>query len=404
MYRMGRDECAEVEKVINAKQLFRAGSPEAGHLGMVDKFEKEWADKIGREYALCMSSGTAALICGLAGLEIGPGDEVIVPGYTFMASALAVLAVGAIPVIAEINETLTIDPADVEKKISPSTKVVIPVHMLGLPAAMDKITSIAKKYKLKVLEDACQADGMSYKGRRLGSWGDAGAFSFNDYKIISAGEGGALVTDDRMVYERALVYHDGGSSFRPYAKDLSIQPFAGLQFRASEVTGAILRVQLKRLDGIISDLRKVQKRFVEELIGMPGLQIIKGNDPEGYPGIVIAFQFCDEATARSFAEYEGVNGWLPIDSGKHIYSNWEPILEKRVGAHPALNPFNLPQNKHLRTDYNKDMCPATLDICRRTVCINLNPDWTDDEIEQRIEACRKAGEQISQISKCSLSM
>jgi dTDP-4-amino-4,6-dideoxygalactose transaminase len=329
------------------------------------------------------------------GLEIGPGDEVIVPGYTFMASALAVLAVGAIPVIAEINETLTIDPADVEKKISPSTKAVIPVHMLGLPADMDGITSIAKKHNLKVLEDACQADGMSYKGRRLGSWGDAGAFSFNDYKIISAGEGGALVTDDRMIYERALVYHDGGSSFRPYAKDLLIKPFAGLQFRASEIMGAILRVQLRRLDGIISDLQKVQKRFIEGLAGSPGLQVIKSNDPAEYPGIVAVFQFRDEITARSFAGHEGVNGWLPIDSGKHIYSNWEPILEKRVGAHPALNPFNLPQNKHLRTDYAKDMCPATLDICRRTVCINLNPDWTDDEIEQRIEACRKAGEQLS---------
>ena len=247
MYRIGKEEIDAVAKVIESRCLFRVNN----NLKEVESFEKEWAEKIGSEYALCLSGGTGALIAALVGLEIGPGDEVIVPGYTFMATALAVLAVGAIPVIAEIDDTLTIDMEDLEKKISQHTKAIIPVHILGFPCNMDAIISLAKKYNLKVLEDACQADGGSYKGKRLGSMGDAGAFSFNDYKILTSGEGGAVVTNDRVVYERALVYHDGGSAFRPYAKDLSIEVYTGVQYRVSEVTGAILRVQLKRLEGIV---------------------------------------------------------------------------------------------------------------------------------------------------------
>jgi dTDP-4-amino-4,6-dideoxygalactose transaminase len=395
MYRMGQEEIQELSKVIISKQLFRVGDPQAGHLGEVDQFEKEWAEKIGAKYALCLSGGgTAALMCGLVGLGIGPGDEVIVPGYTFMASATAILAVGAIPVIAEVDDSLTIDPKDVEKKIGPNTRAVIPVHMVGLPSDMGEIGRIAKKHGLKVLEDVCQADGGSYKGKRLGSLGDAAAFSFNYYKIISCGEGGALVTNDREVYERALIYHDSGVSFRPKAKELETPLFLGLQFRANEIMGAILRVQLKRLEGILSDLRRIKKTFMEELSGANGIRFAKSNDLQGDCGVVVPFQFETEKDARSFATSEGVGGWLPIDTGRHVYSNWEPILEKMVGPHPALNPFNLPQNKGLRMTYTRDMCPKTLDVLSRNVFVSLHPDWSDEEIEKRIGACRKAAKSL----------
>lgn len=389
MYRIGQEEVEEVSKVLLSGHLFRVGAGVEGHLHEVDQFEREWAQTIGTEYALCMAGGgTAALICGLVGMGIGPGDEVIVPGYTWMASATSVLAVGAIPVIAEVDETLALDPEDVRRKITPNTRAMIPVHMVGRPANMQALLDIAQEHGLMILEDCCQADGGSYRGKRLGSWGNAGAFSFNHFKIISCGEGGALTTNDRTLYERALVFHDGGAAFRPYAKDLGIPIFVGIQLRADEVMGAILRVQLRRLDGILSDLRRIRKRFEQELSDVPGLRIAPNNDPEGDCGVVVAFQFDSESDARAFAQQAG--GWLPIDSGKHVYSNWEPLLAKRVMHHPDMNPFNHPRNQGLRTDYTPDMCPRTLDVLRRTVFLSLHPDWSEDEVTKRIEACRKA--------------
>jgi dTDP-4-amino-4,6-dideoxygalactose transaminase len=396
MYRIGKEELAEIKKVIDGRVLFRVNNQEKE----VERFEKEWADTIGTKYALCVSGGTNALVCALAGMGVGPGDEVIVPGYTFMATALAAVAVGAVPVIAEIDETLTIDPDDVEKKISPRTKVIAPVHICGFPADMERITAIAKKHGIKVLEDSCQADGGSYKGRRLGTWGDAGVFSFNDYKILTSGEGGIMVTDDPEVYERALVFHDGGASFRPYASELSIPIFAAQQYRVSEITGSILRVQLTRLDGILQDLRAVKKRMLDALAGEPGLMPTKSNDAAGDCGTTLAFTFPDRGSAEAFAGSEGVGGWLPINSGKHVYANWDPIMEKNVWHHPAMNPFNFEANKGCNTNYSKDMCPKTLDILARTVFISLTLDWTEAQIAQKIEACRNAARSLRGSACC----
>jgi len=392
MYRMGKAESDEVRKVIKARKMFRVGDPKTGHLQEAIRFEKEWAQTIGVKYALLLSGGgTAGLMAGLAGMGIGPGDEVIVPGYTFMATAAAVLMVGAIPVIAEINATLTLDPRDVEKKIGPHTKAIIPVHICGIPADMKTLTALARKHKIKVLEDCCQADGGSFKGKRLGSWGQAGAYSFNDFKIMSAGEGGALVTNDATIYERASIYADSGAAFRPYAGDFSMPVFLGFQFRSTEIMGAILRMQLQRLAGMLADLRRIRARFVAELKGRPGIRFAPSNDPKGDCGVVVSFQFESEATARAFAKAAGVGGGLPIDSGKHVYSNWEPILKHRIGIHPGMNPYRMPRNRGLRLNYTKNMCPRTLDILKRTVFISLHPDWTKAQIRTRIAACRKAG-------------
>ena len=201
MYRIGKEELDELKKVIDAKRLFMIGDPATGHQQEVVRFEKEWAAKVGVKYAVCLSGGgTAGLICALAALGIGPGDEVIVPAYTFMATASAVLVCGAIPVIAEVNETCLLDPDDVEKKMGPNVKAIIPVHMVGMPCDMDRIMAIARKHKVKVVEDSCQCDGGSYKGKRTGSIGDMGAYSFNDFKIMSCGEGGAVVTNDKTLF------------------------------------------------------------------------------------------------------------------------------------------------------------------------------------------------------------
>ena len=200
---------------------------------------------------------------------------------------------------------------------------------------MKKLMALARKHKIKVLEDCCQADGGSFKGKRLGSWGQAGAYSFNDFKIMSAGEGGALATNDTTIFERAAIFSDSGAAFRPYAADFSMPVFLGFQFRASEIMGAILRMQLQRLDGMLADLRRIRARFVAELKDKPGIRFAPSNDPKGDCGVVVSFQFETEAVARAFAKAEGVGGWLPIDSGKHVYSNWDQILEHRTGHHPG---------------------------------------------------------------------
>jgi len=395
MYRMGDAEIEEIAKVIHSKRLFRTGDAADGHLAECERFEREWADTIGGKYSLLLSGGgTAALICSLVGLGIGPGDEVIIPGYTFMATAVAVMAVGAIPVIAEVDETLAIDPDDVESKIGPNTRVLIPVHMAGMPCDMERLCAVAARHNLKIVEDCCQSDGGSYKGRRLGAWGDVGAYSFNYFKIIGCGDGGGLVTDDATAYERALIYHDSGITFRPIAEELTMPIFAGVQYRASEIMGAMMRIQLQRLDSILTDLRRVRRAYHDGLSGCSGVRPIPSNDYDGDCGVVAGFQFDSAEEAQAFASYPGVGGLRPIDSGRHVYCNWEPVMEKRAGAHPAMNPFYFPQNRGLRADYTKDMCPKTLDILSRSVIIYLNPDWTDSQIAERVDACRRACEAL----------
>lgn len=384
MYRIGQEEIDEITKVINSKQLFRYGDPSQGHLQEVDRFEEEWAEKIGTKYALLMcGGGTAALTCALAGLGIGPGDEVIVPAYTWLATASSVLAVGAIPVLADVDETLALDPVDAEKKIGPNTRAVIPVHMVGRTADMQSIMDVARKHGLKVVEDSCQMVGGSYKGKRTGSWGDVGAFSFNWHKIITTGEGGALVTDNQEAYERAYIFHDTGTPFRLKASELRVPIFVAQQYRADEIMGAIARVQARRLDGILADLRRIRKRYEAELADC--LRLAPNNDFEGDCGVCAAFQFDSEAQARAFGQ-----GGLPIDSGKHVYTNWEVLATKSVMHHPDMNPFNFPANQGLRMNYGEDVCSRTLDLLRRTVFCGINPDWTDEQVDASIAACRDA--------------
>lgn len=400
MYRVGQEEIEEVAKVLLSRQWFRVGDPAAGHLQEVERFEDEWAQTIGTKYALMMcGGGTAALVCALAGLGIGPGDEVIVPAYTWMATATAVLTVGAIPVLAEVDETMALDPDDFERKITPRVKAVIPVHMVGRPANLERIIDIAHARGIKVLEDSCQMDGGSYHGKRTGSWGDAGAFSLNYYKIISSGgEGGVLVTNDRAVYERAFVYHDSGSAFRPKAAELEQPIFVAQQYRADEVMGAIGRMQLKRMDGIIADLRTAQHRIIAELAGAEGIRFAPSNDPVGDAGVIIAFQFDSEEATRAFAESPGMSGYIGINHGKHVFTNWTPLIEKHISHHPEMNPFNFAANKGLRCQYTAEVCPRTLDLLRRTYFMNTDPDWTDTQIDEKIAVCREAGKRAVRIT------
>ena len=383
MYRIGQEEVDAVARAIFSKDFFKINK--AGREVM--NFEEELKAHIGSDYILAMTSGFGALTCALIGLGIGPGDEVIVPAYTYIASALAVVAAGAIPVIAEVNDTLTIDVADVEKKISKATKAIMPVHIQGFPCDMDAIMALAEKYNLKVVEDTCQADGGAYKGKFLGTIGDAGAYSFNYYKIITSGDGGALITRDRKVYERALIYHDAGAvAFFGDQLDGITEPlFGGTEFRISDITGAILREQLKRMPGILADLRRNRDKLAAMICGEGKAVQAPSNDINGDCGTTLALRFESEAACRAYqakAKEGGLNLVAPIDTDKHIYMNWTQIMEKRGAFHPAMDPFKMEANKGLQMNYSKDMCPKTLDLLARTLYVNMKPDWDDAELER----------------------
>jgi len=386
MFRMGKEEVEAVERVIATKELFRVNNG----LKEAEKFEEEWAETIGTEYAILMSSGTGALISALVGMGIGPGDQVIIPAYTYIATAMAVVAAGAIPVIADVDDTLTLDPEDTERKITKHTKCIIPVHIQGFPSNMDALCRIAEKHGLMILEDACQADGASYRGKRLGTIGNAGALSFNYYKIITAGEGGALLTDDKRLFERALIYHDSSAVafFGDQLKDVEEKLFCGNEYRTNEISSAILRVQLRRLDSIIADLRKNKKIMTEELKDC--CAFIPSNDIEGDLGTTLALRFDDAEKALAVANAPGVKGTVPINTGKHVYTNWTPILNKTGALNPLMDPFKMEANKDIVPEYTPDMCKKTLDLLSRTVYIPVNPDWTEEQLKEKINSIKAA--------------
>ncbi len=385
MYIMGKEEIEAVQRVLESRQLFRYRGGEGGES---DKFEAEWAAKVGVRHALAVTSGTAALMCGLVGLGVGPGDEVIVPAYTFIATANAALAVGAVPIIAEVDASLTLDPADVARKITPRTKVIIPVHMNGLPANMDAMMKIAQQHNLKVLEDCCQADGGSYGGRRLGSIGDAGAFSFNYYKIITCGEGGALVTNNEEIYQRARIFHDGGSVFRGYASEVTVPFFAGMNFRINEILSAILRVQLTRLDAMLDAMLTEKRLMAQALEGAGDFTLNPVNDIEGDCGTTLGLLFPSAERVREVLarlDAAGVDASTPIDSGRHVYTNWDPILKQHGAHHPAMDAFKMTPAP---VEYSMDMCPKTLDFLARTVFLYTDPARSRAELEALIETVK----------------
>lgn len=386
MYIIGEEEIQALRRVIESGQLFRYQGDTPSE---TDLFEQEWAATIGVSHAIAVSSGTTALSCALAGLGIGPGDEVIVPAYTYIATALAVLSVGAVPVLAEVDASLTLDPADAARRITTRTKALLPVYMCGLPCQMDAIMALARAHGLSVVEDACQADGGAYKGRRFGSIGDAGAFSFNYFKIISCGEGGAFVTSNPDVYQRALIYHDAGCPFFRDISEVTVPLFAGMGTRFSELLGAVLRVQLRRLDGILAGLRAEKARLREALAGESAFTCNPVNDPAGDCGSHLGLLFPSESAARAFhARAQGTGAWIPIDTGRHIYTNWECVMERRGAHHPDRNPY-----RDSTVSYSRDTCPATLDYLARTVFVPTKPARDAAELNAIIATLRAAAKE-----------
>jgi dTDP-4-amino-4,6-dideoxygalactose transaminase len=399
MYEIGNPEVEAVRRVIEARQLFRYGNRETGHLNEVVQFEQEWGRFVGASHTVCVTSGTAALVCALAGLGIGPGDEVIIPGYTYIATALAVVNVGAIPVIVDVDESCTIDLEAIRRNLSSHTKAIIPVHMQGMPCNLEPILALAKQRGIAVVEDACQADGGSYRGKHLGTWGDAGAFSFNYFKIITSGEGGAMVTDSKEVYDRAFMQHDGGCSMWPEGKEYASLVFCGGSFRSNEISAAILRSQLTRLPGIVERLRRVKRAFSEGIRRTDAVRLARNYDLDGDCGVQTLLHTDSEERTRALIDAlkPDVPAVTPIDSGRHVYSNWDPIMGKRGASHPAMDPFAMPANDGLRMDYRPDMLPRTTELLARSVMIPSNVAWTEEETKAKLQTINRAVEQVSAV-------
>ena len=381
MYELGKKEIDAVTKVLKEGQLFRY---RGGEGGWCDDFERQFADKMGTKFGLVVSSGTGALICALIAAGVEPGDEVILPAYTFIATPLAVLAVGAIPIIADIDESLSLCPKSVEANITRYAKAILPVHMTGRPCDMNALKRIARKHKLVIVEDACQAVGGSYRGKRLGSIGEAGGFSFNQFKIIGAGEGGAMITNDLVGYDKALVYHDGGCVFREHADKVSTPFFAGHNIRVSEITGALLLTQIKRLDGILERLRSRQKVMRAELAKATEFQLSPCNEIDGDCGTSVPLLFESAKAADAFlknvAGAAPFWGGCPLRTGRHVYVNWDPIMKRHGAFHPKADPYRI--HAHRKISYSKDMCKASLDNLGRSVSLIVPYDLSVADVRK----------------------
>ncbi len=364
MLRFGREEIQAFARVAKTGQLFRYRDQGECYL-----FEQRFGDFLGVPHVLLTSSGTTALTAALAALEIGPGDEVIVPAHTYMATALAVLAVGAIPVIVDIDDSVMLDPIALEAAVGPHTKAVIPVHMWGEVCDMDAIMAVAARHNLQVIEDACQCAGGAYRGRPVGAIGHAGAFSFNYFKNITCGEGGAVVLHDAQAARRAGCMVDC-CSFYWTGRQEDFYPFAAAGSRASELDGAVLNVQLTHVPGLLTKLRRSKARLLAA-VADTDLRPSPRHSPDGECATTVMFQFDTAAAADAFAALAG--GTVCGQTGRHTYNEWDPILDHKGAHHPALDPFKLAENRHCRMDYRKDMLPRSLDILNRTVMIGLHP-------------------------------
>lgn len=382
MPRVGFREFFAVSRVLANGRLSRYA---AGENGYTARFEARLGEKMDVNHVLTVNSGTSALITALAAAGIGPGDEVLVPAYTWVATALAPLAVGAVPVLVDIDESLTIDPAEIERGITPQCKAIIPVHMLNLVCDMDAIMDIAKRHNLIVIEDACQCVGVRYKDRRVGAIGDLGAYSFNHYKNVTSGEGGAVLTNDNRHFERARMYHDPGTAIRGHTT--SNEPFfSAVSFRVSELTGAVLYAQLSRLDPLLNRLATRHSVVAAAFEDLPHCRVSPHNDPENAVALSVIFDTADQA--KGFAEIRGVERM--IDTERHVFTNWEAVLSKRA-FNAKMNPHNW---AHREIDYSPAEYEKTLDILSRTCRVALGPQFPVQVMRYRKKVLRAAAEKL----------
>ncbi|MEL6186493.1 MAG: DegT/DnrJ/EryC1/StrS family aminotransferase [Myxococcota bacterium] len=354
-YLIGEEEIAEVLDVLKSGHLYRYGNPEDPKFKRkVHTLEQRFAEYTGTKHAVAVNSGTAALWISMKALGLGEGDEVIVPAYTYVATYTAALFAGATPILAEVDDTLTLDLADVEARINERTKAIVPVHMLGNPAQMDELMALAKKHDLIVLEDCAQAAGARYRGQSVGSLGRMGGFSLNYFKTFTAGDGGLVVTSEEELFIRAFGMHDQGHKPHRLGTEVGRRDILGMNFRINELTGAVALVQLAKLDGITRSLRAKKNALKAAMGDLPQVSYRRLPDPEGECGTLCTLIFDDAPHARRVCERLGTK--TVSESGWHVYSNMEHIIRE------------LSERGH---DVRKGAFPKTDDLLERAVNLSV---------------------------------
>jgi 8-amino-3,8-dideoxy-alpha-D-manno-octulosonate transaminase len=385
----GDEERKQVADVLETGVLFRYGFEGArnGHFKALE-FEKKLSEITGARYSHLCSSGTAALCTAMAACGIGAGDEVIVPGFTFVATFEAVMAAGAVPVFGEIDETLCLDPDRLEDAITPRTKAVVPVHMCGSMARIDEIRAVCEKKGLILLEDACQSLGASFQGKSVGTFGLAGCFSFDAVKTVTCGEGGGIITDSRAVYERADQYADHGHDHLGGPdRGADDHPIIGTNYRISELNAAVGLAQINKLNQITDIQRKNKAAIKDAMANLAEVSFRQIPDEKGDSATFLSFFLPSEERARQVAKNLAANGapspyWY--DNNWHYYRKWHHLKEMKRSARLAVElAGTLP-------DYQNMVLEASDTIMKRTISMQIMLSWTQADIDNRIGAIMKS--------------
>lgn len=350
----------------------------------VDDFEKEIAKKTKAKYCHCVSSGSGALAASLYALGLKPGDEVITQSFTFVATIEAIMLLGGVPVITEIDKSLNMDPADLERKITDKTKVIIPVHMGGGPAKMDEIMAIAQKHDLKVLEDAAQSFGASYKGKALGAIGQAGVFSFDIGKVITTGEGGAVVTNEEQIYKKVREYSDHGHECNPNVpRAEDTRNYWGFTFRMSELQGAVGLAQIKKMDYILKKQKENYEKIKQCIEGIKAIEFREMPDPEGDAKDTLFFFVESGEKAKKLDKILASKGIgtknVPSAFKWHFAATWNHIL-------PYSETY---KSKDLMSEW-----PKSYDLVSRSIAIPIMVNWDEEQIKKTIENIRESLEEM----------
>ncbi|MBO0329721.1 DegT/DnrJ/EryC1/StrS family aminotransferase [[Muricauda] lutisoli] len=378
----GDKERKEVQDVMDSGVLMRYGfdGMRNGHW-KTKELEANLSKRMQSKYTHAVSSGTAALTVALASAGIGAGDEVIMPTFTFVASFESILALGAVPILVDIDDTLTLKPEAVEKAITPKTKVVMPVHMCGSMANLDALQAICDKHGLLLLEDACQAIGGTYNGKPLGSIGDLGCFSFDYVKTITCGEGGAVITDNKNYYENAHKYSDHGHDHVGNNRGAEEHPFLGYNFRISEMNAAVGVAQLARLDEFVGIQKRNYTILREALSTISEIvfRTVPDGGEENYSFLNFFLPSGDFAqkTHQALSEV-GVDGcFYWYNNNWHYYKKWEHLTEmKSLGRLPKDVQESLP-------DYSKaDFSESDKWMSRNISCL-IKLGWSEEEVTDR---------------------
>jgi len=377
----GDEERAEVGDVLETGVLFRYGfdGARAGHW-KARTFEREFAAWLGVRHCHLCSSGTSALSIALAACGIGAGDEVIVPPFTFIATIEGVLQAGAVPVFADIDETLCLDPASVREKITDRTCAVLPVHMCGSMARIDELSILCVQRRLALIEDTAQAVGATFRGKALGTFGDIGCFSFDPVKTITCGEGGAVVTDDEILYHRCAQYADHGHDHVGTDRGAEGHPILGTNFRISELQAAVGLAQLRKLDHILAVQRRNKAALKQAFSGVPGIAFRDIPDPEGDSATFLSILAPDGATARAWLESlsaAGVPGcFYWFDNNWHYPRGWDHLKELRTASRSPLTLLDPPP------DLSRLDIEASDAVMSRTISMLVKLSWTEPELNR----------------------